>query len=179
MIKFLKRYFGSRITSRYFISEDIDDIESDVIGIMSDDKFIVDLNIVVLAYVLLSKFEPEIAGFIHSLRVLNLTPQEFAIVMLRVGTTFQFLGENQNIALEKADEADFSQFSEESVALIRKTVIELRNQLIQSVSEEASDDLIGLKRKPKELSPDELANKLIDDYLKKNKDKNKNKDDNS
>ena len=181
MIKFLKRYFGRKITSDYFISDDIDDIEDDVEDIMRNDEFMTDLNILVLAYTILSRFEPEIATLISSLRVLKLNPQEFAIVMLRIGATLQFLGENQMVALQKVKEADFSRFSEESVIQIHKIATELMDEMEISMDVEPSNDVIGMEAKPRDLSPDELANKLIDDYLKKSKekDKDKNKDDNS
>jgi len=185
MFDFIKRFLGKRLKSNDFIAEDVDEIETDVIKLMNDKELIVDLNVITLVYVLISDFEPEIATFIHALRNAEFTAQEFGIVMLRTGSAFQFLVEHPEITLAKAKEADFSGFSDEIVAELEKKIKKLEDSVESTVHKlrdsldqlDPEDILSQIKPKRADLSPDELANKLIDEYLKdKKSDKDKNKD---
>ena len=173
MFGFIKRYIGARLGSLYFIDDDPDKIEVDVVQIMSDDKLIVDLNIVVLAYVVIADFSPEIAIFIHAMRGLNLTAQQLSVVMIRSGSAFQFLSDHKDIAIEKAKQADFRDFSDVIIGKINE-VIKRYDNLKNGDEDAPNDDPINKKA----LSQDELANKLIDEYLKNNKKRRKNKQDN-
>ncbi len=174
MFKFIKNFIRKHFNSYFFIAEDPDEIELDVLRLMKDEKFMVDLNVVVLAYVVLSNFEPEIATFIHAMRGLRLTAQEFSIIMIRSGSAFQFLAEHKVDAIEKAKIADFSAFSNETVEKIRESIKRYEED---ALPEDAVEDNFDTVKPKKQLSQDELANKLIDEYLKgKKNDKEKDKD---
>jgi len=175
MFKFIKKYFGSKIRSEYFISDDPDAIEVDVIKLLKDDKFIVDLNVAVLAYVIVSEFKPEVTTFIHALKGLNFTAQEFAIIMVHTGSSFQFLTEHKDIAIEKALEANFKDFSDLVQTKIESVINKYKHYVEQSEPTEYPEEPINKKS----LSQDELANKLIDEYLKNNKKNKRDKDKNN
>jgi len=170
MWDYIKKKFSGKkkeITADDILPEDASEI-NDVFDAVYDDKELMqEINEALVAIVVSYNFSPNLAPFVGALKDADITGVELAVIMFRAGSVVQYLLSDKRVTLELAHRM-MDLFSEEVQERIEA-------QLASLSSEEDVED-IDVPRSKRDLNADDLANKLIDEYLKDKKDKDKDND---
>jgi len=172
MIDRIKRWYSDRrhrkirkllldATVEDILPEDDKEMGDVFDAIYQDDELNQDMNAALTAMIVSYNFSPNIVPFIYSLQELDLTPTELLAVMFRAGTVVQFLLSNERFALEAS--LHLKEYMADDV--ISRVEARLKDMAAKEGQDNIVDEL-GIKKRTHKHNPDELANKLIENYLK-------------